>query len=133
MTSPFDASAYARVGLESAILAASPHQRITLLFDQYQASLRLAKLHLQAGNIPEKGKAITRAIKIVSQGLRASLDVQQGGEIGRQLDELYDFVVRLLLRANLENNEELLNDAAQLLGTIASAWTAIGPQTEDQR
>ncbi|PVZ40346.1 flagellar export chaperone FliS [Pseudomonas sp. CC120222-01a] len=126
-----DASAYARVALESAILAASPHQRITLLFDQYQASLRLAKLHLQAGNIPEKGKAITRAINIVSRGLRASLDLEQGGEIARQLDDLYDFVVRLLLRANLENNEESLNAAGRLLGTIASAWTAIGPQSEE--
>lgn len=131
MISSQDASAYARVGLESAILAASPHQQITLLFDQYQASLRLAKLHLQAGNIPEKGKAITRAINIVSRGLRASLDLEQGGDIARQLDDLYDFVVRLLLRAHLENDEESLNAAAKLLGTIASAWTAIGPQTED--
>lgn len=126
-----DASTYARVALESGILAASPHQRISMLFDHYQASLRLARLHLQAGNIPEKGKAITRAINIVSRGLRASLDLQQGGDIARQLDDLYDYVVRLLLRANLENNEESLTAAAKLLGNIASAWNAIGPQTED--
>ncbi|AVD88291.1 flagellar export chaperone FliS [Pseudomonas sp. SWI44] len=126
-----DASAYARVALESGILAASPHQRITMLFDHYQASLRLARLHMQAGNIPEKGKAITRAINIVSRGLRASLNLEQGGDIARQLDDLYDFVVRLLLRANLENNEESLTAAAELLGNIASAWNAIGPQTED--
>lgn len=131
MISAQDASAYARVGLESGILAASPHQRITMLFDHYQASLRLARLHLQAGNIPEKGKAITRAINIVSRGLRAALDLEQGGDIARQLDDLYDFVVRLLLRANLENNEEHLTAAAELLGNIASAWNAIGPQTED--
>ncbi|WP_175652971.1 flagellar export chaperone FliS [Pseudomonas sp. Marseille-P9899] len=131
MISAQDASAYARVGLESGILAASPHQRITMLFEHYQASLRLARLHMQAGNIPGKGKAITRAINIVSQGLRASLDLEQGGDIARQLDDLYDFVVRLLLRANLENNEESLNTAAQLLGTIASAWIAIGPLTEE--
>lgn len=126
-----DASAYARVGLESGILAASPHQRISMLFDHYQAAIRMARLQMQAGNIAEKGKAITRAVNIVSQGLRGSLDLEQGGEMARQLDDLYDFVVRLLLRAHLENDEASLNSAAELLGPIASAWTAIGPEIEE--
>lgn len=131
MISPRDASAYAQVGLESGILAASPHQRISMLFDHYQAAIRMARLQMQACNIPEKGKAITRAINIVSRGLRGSLDLEQGGDIARQLDDLYDFVVRLLLRANLDNDEAALNTAAQLLGPIASAWNAIGPEIED--
>lgn len=131
MISSRDASAYARVGLESGILAASPHQRISMLFDHYQAAIRMARLQMQAGNIPEKGKAITRAINIVSRGLRGSLDLEQGGDIARQLDDLYDFVVRLLLRANLDNDEASLNAAAELLGPIASAWSAIGPQIEE--
>ncbi len=131
MISSRDASAYARVGLESGILAASPHQRISMLFDHYQAAIRMARLQMQAGNIPEKGKAITRAINIVSRGLRGSLDLEQGGDIARQLDDLYDFVVRLLLRANLDNDEAALNTAAELLGPIASAWNAIGPQIEE--
>jgi len=126
-----DASAYARVGLESGILAASPHQRISMLFDHYQAAIRMARLQMQAGNIAEKGKAITRAINIVSRGLRGSLDLEQGGEMARQLDDLYDFVVRLLLRAHLENDEASLNSAAELLGPIASAWNAIGPEIEE--
>ena len=131
MISSRDASAYARVGLESGILAASPHQRISMLFDHYQAAIRMARLQMQAGNIPEKGKAITRAINIVSRGLRGSLDLEQGGDIARQLDDLYDFVVRLLLRANLDNDEASLNAAAELLGPSASAWSAIGPQIEE--
>ncbi|MEE1921410.1 flagellar export chaperone FliS [Pseudomonas sp. 148P] len=131
MFSPQDASAYARVGLESGILAASPHQRISMLFDQYQASLRMARLQMQAGNVAEKGKAITRAINIVSRGLRASLDLQQGGAIARQLDDLYDFVVRLLLRAHLENDEASLSAAAELLQPIAASWQAIGPEIEE--
>lgn len=131
MISPQDASAYARIGLESGILAASPHQRISMLFDQYQASIRMARLQMQAGNVAEKGKAITRAINIVSRGLRASLDMQQGGAIARQLDDLYDFVVRLLLRAHLENDEASLSAAAELLQPIAASWNAIGPDIEE--
>ena len=91
----------------------------------------MARLQMQAGNVAEKGKAITRAINIVSRGLRAALDLEQGGEMARQLDDLYDFVVRLLLRAHLENDEASLNSAAELLGPIASAWNAIGPEIEE--
>ncbi|MBF6031344.1 flagellar export chaperone FliS [Pseudomonas sp. P115] len=128
-----DANAYAKVGVESGILAASPHQRIVMLFDSYQASIRIARLHLQAGRIAEKGQAITKAINIVSRGLRAALDLEQGGEIAVQLDQLYDYVVRLLLRANLDNDDTALTTAAALLENIAAAWLAIGSHTEEER
>lgn len=133
MSSIRDANAYAKVGVESGILAASPHQRIVMLFDSYQTSIRLARLHLQAGNIAEKGKAITKAINIVSQGLRASLDLEQGGDIAVQLDQLYDYIVRVLLRANLNNDETALTTAADLLNNVAAAWLAIGSQIEEER
>ncbi|MGF6099228.1 flagellar export chaperone FliS [Pseudomonas sp. 18175] len=128
-----DANAYAKVGVESGILAASPHQRIVMLFDSYQASIRIARLHLQAGSIAEKGQAITKAINIVSQGLRASLNLEQGGDIAVQLDQLYDYVVRLLLRANLNNDDTALTTAAALLENVAAAWLAIGSHTEEER
>ncbi|AUG09837.1 flagellar export chaperone FliS [Pseudomonas sp. S09G 359] len=133
MNSLRDANAYAKVGVESGILAASPHQRIVMLFDSYQASIRIARLHMQAGHIAEKGKAITKAINIVSQGLRASLDLEQGGDIAVQLDQLYDYVVRVLLRANLNNDDTALTTAAELLENVAAAWLAIGSHTEEER
>ncbi|EZI24800.1 MULTISPECIES: flagellar export chaperone FliS [Pseudomonas] len=133
MSSLRDANAYAKVGVESGILAASPHQRIVMLFDSYQASIRIARLHLQAGHIAEKGQAITKAINIVSQGLRASLDLEQGGEIAVQLDQLYDYVVRVLLRANLNNDDDALTTAAALLENVAAAWRAIGSHIEEER
>jgi flagellar protein FliS len=133
MSSLRDANAYARIGVESGILSASPHQRIVMLFDGYQTSIRVARLHLKAGNIAEKGKAITKAINIVSQGLRASLDHEQGGEIAEQLDQLYDYTVRLLLRANLNNDEAALITAGELLENIATAWSTIGLQIKEKR
>ena len=132
MSSLRDANAYAKVGVESGILAASPHQRIVMLFDSYQASIRIARLHLQAGHIAEKGQAITKAINIVSQGLRASLDLEHGGEIAVRLDQLYDYVVRVLLRANLNNDDTALTTAAALLENVAAAWLAIGSHIEEE-
>lgn len=124
------AAAYARVGVESSVMSATPHRLISMLFDGAQASIRAARLHMQKGDVAEKGKAISRAIDIVNQGLLAALDPQQDGELVGRLEQLYEYVVRLLLQANLHNDEQKLDEAAGLLEGIGSAWREIGPQVD---
>ncbi|MFG6665507.1 flagellar export chaperone FliS [Halomonas sp. HNIBRBA4712] len=124
------ASAYARVGVESGVMSADPHQLIVMLFDGAQASIRAARIHMQAGNINEKGRAISKALDIVNNGLAAALDAEKGGAIAERLGSLYDYIARLLLTANLRNDEESLTQAERLLEDIASAWREIGqPQS----
>lgn len=124
------AKAYAKMDLESKILSASSHQLIAMLFDGAQAAINTARLHMQAGNSAEKNKAISRATRIVIRGLMAGLDHERGGELVERLEQIYDFVTRLLLKANLHNDEQLLDQAAGLLEQIGSAWRQIGPQVE---
>ncbi|PMR69397.1 flagellar export chaperone FliS [Halomonas heilongjiangensis] len=123
------AGAYARVGVESGVMSASPHQLIVMLFDGAQASIRAARLHMQAGNVAEKGKAISRALDIVNNGLLAALDAERGGEIAERLASLYDYIARLLLAANRHDDEASLTQAEKLLDDVASAWREIGDQT----
>ncbi|MDR5898731.1 flagellar export chaperone FliS [Halomonas vilamensis] len=122
------ANAYARVGVESGVMSADPHQLIVMLFDGAQAAIRAARIHMQAGNIGEKGKSISKALDIINNGLAAALDQEKGGEIAERLGSLYEYIARLLLAANLRNDEESLNQAEQLLEDIASAWREIGQQ-----
>lgn len=124
------AAAYARVGVESSVMSASPHRLIGMLFDGAQTSIRAARLHMQSGDVAEKGKAISRAIDIVNQGLLAALDHERGGELAGRLEQIYDYVVRLLLQANLHNDEQRLDEAARLLEDIGSAWREIGQQVD---
>ncbi|MNE34521.1 Flagellar protein FliS [compost metagenome] len=124
------AAAYARVGVESSVMSATPHRLIGMLFDGAQASIRAARLHMQGGDVAEKGKAISRAIDIVNQGLLAALDHERGGELAGRLEQIYDYVVRLLLQANLHNDEQRLDEAARLLEDIGSAWREIGQQVD---
>jgi len=58
--------------------------------------------------------------------------MERGGEVAANLDQLYDTVVRLLLRANLHNDEEVLDVAASLIENIGSAWRQIGPRVEGE-
>lgn len=124
------AGAYARVGVESGVMSANPHQLISLLFDGALASIRAARIQMQGGNIPEKGKAISKALDIVNNGLAAGLDAERGGEIAERLASLYEYISRLLLAANLHNDEKSLNEAEALLEDVASAWREIGGQVQ---
>ncbi|MBW6391399.1 flagellar export chaperone FliS [Billgrantia antri] len=120
------AGAYARVGVESAVMSASPHQLIVMLFDGALSAIRAARIHMQSDNITEKGKAISKALDIVNNGLLAALDTEKGGEVAERLGSLYDYIARLLLAANLHNDQESLDQAEKLLDDIASAWREIG-------
>lgn len=120
------AGAYARVGVESQVISANPHQLITLLFDGAITAIRAARLHMQNGNAAEKGKAISKALDIVNQGLMTALDRDKGGEIADNLGLLYDYIVRQLLQANLHNDLDKLDEAERLLTDLGSAWREIG-------
>lgn len=120
------AGAYAKIGVESAVMSASPHQLIVMLFDGAQGAIRAARIHMESGNTVEKGKSISKALDIINNGLVAALDTDKGGEIAERLGSLYDYVARLLLAANLHNDVESLDQAERLLDDIASAWREIG-------
>ena len=127
------ANAYASVGLETGVAAASPHKLIVMLFDGALTSLTIALTEMHAKNIAAKGRAISKAIRIIEEGLRASLDKSQGGEIAGSLDSLYEFISRRLVQANLENKPEHIQEAHRLLGELRAAWLAIDPEAAARR
>ena len=126
------ASSYAQIGLQSAAMSASPHQLITMLFDGAKTAIAMARHHMAHKEIAAKGKAISKAINIVDNGLKASLDTETsdkaGAELVGNLSALYDYIGQRLLYANLRNDPALLDEADRLLDNISSAWREIDPQ-----
>jgi flagellar protein FliS len=123
-------NAYANVGLETGVASASPLKLIIMLYDGALAALLGAKVNMAAGNIAAKGSAISKAITIIDNGLRASLDKTAGGEIADNLDALYDYMTRRLLQANLQNDVGIVEEIHRLLADLRSAWVAIGDKAE---
>jgi flagellar protein FliS len=119
-------NAYANVGLETGIASASPHKLIVMLYDGALVALLSAKTNIAANNIAAKGTAISKAITIIDNGLRASLDKDAGGEIASNLDALYDYMSRRLLHANLKNDVPAIEEVHRLLTDLREAWVAIG-------
>lgn len=124
--------AYAKVGVETSVMSASPHQLIVMLFDGARMAIRTARLHMSSGNIAEKGKAISRALDIITQGLMAGLDREKGGQIAENLAMLYEYIGNLLLQASLHNDTGKLDEAEKLLTDIDSAWREIGQTAAGQ-
>lgn len=123
------AGAYARVGVETGAMSATPHQLICMLFDGAKMAIGMARHHMTQRDIVAKGNAISRAVSIVDNGLKASLDAKAAGPSGEalvsNLSALYDYIVQRLLYANLRNDVQALDEADGLLDNIASAWREI--------
>lgn len=114
---------YARVG------SASPHELVRLLIDGLLARVNEARGHLQRGEAGAKRDKIGRALGIV-EGLHMSLDKDRGGEIAANLEQLYDYIARALLRSNIENAIEPLDEVAELVRELKAGWDAIGSDLE---
>ncbi|WP_171965982.1 flagellar export chaperone FliS [Cronobacter sakazakii] len=121
--------AYQQVGLESAVMSASPHQLVVMLFDGALSALVRARLFIEQGDTVAKGQALTKAINIIDNGLKAGLNMDIGGDLPSNLASLYEYMVRRLLHANLRNDVDAINEVETLMTNIADAWKQIGPGT----
>lgn len=125
MRSP--AATYAKVGVEVAVETSDPHRLILMLFDGAISAVALARIHMEANEIAQKGSAISRAIDLITNGLAASLDKEAGGELAERLAALYDYMAQRLLFANLKNSMAALNEVSELLTGLRDAWAQIAP------
>ncbi len=125
------ANAYAKVGIETGVAAASPHKLIVMLFEGAMVAVASGIQHMQSGDIAKKGEAISKAISIIDNGLRASLDKKVGGEIALNLDALYEYMSNRLLIANVKNQRAVLDEVYQLLKGLKDAWESIAPKADN--
>jgi len=122
------AGLYNQVNLDSQIHGdANPHRLIEMLFEGFFAELAKARGAMRLREIETKCSAISKAIRIVDDGLRAGLDPKAGGQIARDLNDLYLFVAKQLTLANLRNDEKLLDQCAAIMRPLQEAWVAIRP------
>ena len=93
---------------------------------------RIAQLaeYESTGDIAGKGEAASKAIQIIEEGLRASLDRDVGGSIALQLDSLYEYMCHRLLMASMGNDPIGFSEVATLLSDLRDAWAGIGEKQQ---
>ncbi len=117
--------AYAKIEVESAVMSASQHQLVIMLFDGALSALVRARLFLADGNIPAKGLALSKAINIIENGLKLGLVENNGDELTQSLIALYAYMVRRLLHANVNNDASAIEEVETLLRNIADGWKEV--------
>lgn len=121
-------NAYTTDSLDSQIAGATPHQLIVLLYDGAINAMRRAEIYFHSDNVARRGEMISRAINIVDNGLRASLNHDIGGKIAADLERLYEYISRSLLEVNLSKSGDNLPHLILLMTEMAETWKAVSPQ-----
>ncbi len=122
------AGLYSGTGASSSVESASPHQLITMLFDGAMIAIGSGQACIETRNIGDKNLYVSRALRIIEEGLRASLDRKAGGALAERLDSLYDYMARRLLLASLNNDTAGFAEVGALLRDIRGAWAMIAPE-----
>ena len=117
-------AAYSSASAHGGVAAADPHRLIVMLMDGALDRIRTARGCIERKDIAEKAKLLNRAVSIIGE-LRASLDAKAGGQIAANLDALYDYMCRRLLKANSDSNVAILDEVSKLLHELRGAWLAI--------
>ena len=131
--SGFGAKAYQNVAVQTAVGSADPHRMTLLLYDGAIEAIRLAVAHMGTRRVAAKCEAIGKALRIVEEGLKASVDREAGGQLAEKLVSLYDYITMRLLQANLRNDRKALEEACTLLSDLRSAWAQIGTNASRAR
>ena len=120
------ASAYRQVGVETSVARANPHDLVNMLFDGLLLAMGSARAAMQRGDIKSKCQQIVIAVRILEEGLKCSLDLQQGGPLAANLNDLYGYCVVRLTQANARNDDAALAEVVALIEPVASGWKEIG-------
>jgi flagellar protein FliS len=115
---------YGKVATESEAAYANPHRLVQMLMEGVLDKVATAKGCIERNDLEGKSRQITWAMSIIN-GLRTSLDMETGGAIAVNLDDLYDYMVRRLIDASAQNDAGALSEVIDLMLEIKGAWDAM--------
>ena len=125
------AATYKRIGVESIVSAADPHQLISLLFADISLNLSMWEYHLENNNISARAECVNKAIKLLTS-LQACLDFKSGGELANNLDELYGYCIKIIFRGNATQDITLIKEAGGVIKGLQEAWDSIPPASSSR-
>ncbi len=118
---------YRRIDIETGVSGASSHHLITMLFNGALDAMTQAKGAMTSRDVPAKCAAMTKAVRIVDEGLKAALNMAEGGELALNLSDLYTYIAKQLTLANVRNDAQVIDECHRLLVPLRDAWVSITP------
>lgn len=109
------------------ISTASSVQVVVLLYDGAISSMKLAQESMATLNFHDKARFLDRALRVVGE-LSASLNMEEGGVIGKELRRLYEYIQFEMTQANLKNEPGRLEGPIRCMSEIREAWQELAIQ-----
>ena len=130
--SPFAraASAYQNTHVQTGMLGSDQHQLVVLLFEGILRHLAQARLAIEQGQVAAKCTEISKAMRILEEGLMTGLDLVDGGELAQNLNQLYDYCLMRMTVANARSDAQILLEVSGLLSGVLTAWQEIRPKVK---
>ncbi|MBN1850778.1 MAG: flagellar export chaperone FliS [Deltaproteobacteria bacterium] len=104
---------------------------IIMCYDKAIQSLAQSKAHYQSHEYELKARRLQKALDIINE-LQGCLDLEQGGQIARNLDAIYTYTTQRLLIGDIKGNLAAFDEVIHILGELKDAWQAISSKKESQ-
>ncbi|WP_415895614.1 flagellar export chaperone FliS [Neptuniibacter sp. PT34_22] len=115
---------YKSVDLRATVETASSHKLIAMLFDGALTALAQAKGAIERNQVEERTENLNKASDIIV-GLKGSLDLEKGGEVAVNLDELYNYMIRQIVTANRDKSADKVQEVMDLILEVRSGWSSM--------
>ena len=109
------------------ISTASSVQVVVLLYDGAISSMKLVQESIMAHNFQDKARFLDRALRVIGE-LSASLNMEEGGVVAKDLQRLYEYIQFEVTQANLKNESGRLKGPIQCMSEIREAWQELAIQ-----
>lgn len=119
----------AKAYLVTQVSTSSQGDLLLMLYDTAIKHLTQAIEKMRAGDVAAKGILITKAISIISE-LQESLNKERGGDISKNLFNLYFFCNTRLLKANMQMNVEMVEEVITVISGLRQAFAQIMPSAD---
>ncbi|MCF8720352.1 flagellar export chaperone FliS [Nitrospina gracilis] len=105
---------------------------ILMMYDGAMRFVTMAMESMDQNDIARKSAYIQKSRDIVNE-LMVALDTDRGGEVTRNLERLYQFVLRQLTHANIKNDKAALQSILRVMAPLRAAWDQIlNPKAESE-
>ena len=123
--SPRAANAYQRINVETSMHTIDQHQLVSLLYEGVLNAVATARGAMARGDVLGKVNGISKAVRILEEGLSTALDKEDGGELAQNLGDLYDYCLHRLILANARNDDAMMLEVMRLIEPVALGWNEI--------
>jgi flagellar protein FliS len=114
------AQTYRRVESESR----SPLELVVMLYDGALRFIDEARAAHARKDLRARGRAISKTLAIVGE-LQNTLDMEKGGPVAEQLDDLYTYINSRLIDVTVKQDIAACDEVHKLLSTLRDAWSQI--------